>query len=55
MSMSSARRSVTDIGGTASESSPCSDSMRLMRVVRPDGSTATSSPGLSTPLATWPA
>ena len=54
-STSSSSRSVTDSGGNASSSSPSKVSMPAMRVVRPDGSTTTSSPARNTPEATSPA
>ena len=53
--MSSPSTSVTDIGGNASETGPRAVSMRLTVVVKPDGRCMTSSPGLITPPATWPA
>ena len=55
-STSSSRRTVTDIGGKASSISlveACRCAAILL--VMPLGSTTTSSPGLSTPPATWPA
>ena len=55
MSISSASRIVTDIGGNASSTGPSAVSIAVIRVVNPDGSTITSSPGLSTPEATCPA
>ena len=54
-STSSARRTVTDIGGNASSISWSNMSMPSMVEVMPHGSTITSSPGLSTPPATMPA
>ena len=54
-SMSSARRTLTDIGGNASSTGPSYSSMPAIVVVNPLGSTTTSSPGRSIPLATWPA
>ena len=55
MSISSARRTLTDIGGTASSIGPPNTSTPATVVVKPLGSTTTSSPGRSAPLATWPA
>ena len=52
MSISSSRRTVTDIGGYASSISPSAVSMAAMREVKPDGSTMTSSPFFSTPPTT---
>ena len=46
---------MTDIGGTASSIGPPYMSMPATVVVKPDGSTTTSSPGRNMPLATWPA
>ena len=54
-SMSSASRSVTDIGENASSTGPPPVSIDAIVDVKPDGSTTTSSPGLSTPPATVPA
>ena len=54
-SMSSSRRSETDIGGNASSIGPSAVSMAATRVVKPDGSTMTESPGLKMPAETWPA
>ena len=54
-STSSSRRTVTDMGGNASEISSSNRSMPWILEVMPDGSTTTSSPGLRTPPATWPA
>ena len=53
--MSSSSRTVTDIGGNASSTGPSAVSIAAIGVVKPDGSTMTSSPGLSTPPATCPA
>ncbi len=53
-STSSARRTVTDIGGKASSSSRSNRSMPSIVEVMPEGRTTTSSPGFSTPPATWP-
>ena len=53
--MSSASRTVTDMGGNASSTGPSKVSMPATVVVRPDGSTITSSPGRNTPPATRPA
>ena len=53
--MSSARRMVTDIGAKASSTGPSKVSMPATVVVRPDGSTITSSPGRNTPPSTRPA
>ena len=55
MSRSSVSSSVTAIDGRASATGPSAVSMRSMRVVSPDGSTITSSPGRSVPAATVPA
>ena len=55
MSISSASRTVTDIGGNASSTGPSAVSIAAIVLVMPDGRTITSSPGLSTPEATWPA
>ncbi|RGC64942.1 hypothetical protein C5N14_31190 [Micromonospora sp. MW-13] len=52
MSISSVRRTVTDIGGNASSTGPSAVSTAAMREVNPDGSTITSSPGFNTPDAT---
>ena len=54
-SSSSSSRTVTDIGGYASSTGPSAVSIPAIRVVNPDGSTITSSPGFSTPDATCPA
>jgi hypothetical protein len=54
-SRSSASRRVTDIGANASSTGPRGLSMPAIVVVRPLGSTCTSSPVRSTPLATVPA
>ena len=54
-SISSARRTVTDIGANASSTGPSAVSIDAIVDVKPDGSTTTSSPGLSTPPATCPA
>ena len=53
--MSSSRRSVTDIGGYASSSSPSKVSIAAIARCVPDGSTTTSSPARNTPEATSPA
>ena len=45
----------TAIGANASSTGPSNVSIDRMVDVNPDGSTMTSSPGLSTPLATVPA
>ena len=45
MSISSSSVSVTDIGDCATSRSPSQVTMRLTRVVRPDGQTVTASPG----------
>ena len=55
ISTSSSSRSVTDIGANASAISVPAASIRRTRVEKPDGRCSTSSPGLSTPPATWPA
>jgi hypothetical protein len=55
MSISSARRMVTDMGGKASIDLPSATSTLAIREVNPDGSTMTSSPFLSTPPAICPA
>jgi hypothetical protein len=55
MSISSSRHTVTDIGGNASGSSPSYDTIDFTRLVAPDGSTITGSPGRITPDATCPA
>ena len=54
-STSSASRIVTLIGGKASSSAWSRRSIDSIVEVMPLGSTTTSSPGLSTPPATWPA
>jgi bifunctional enzyme CysN/CysC len=54
-SRSSARCTTTDIGGTATSTGPSSVSIRSTVVRSPLGSTTTSSPARSTPLAIWPA
>ena len=54
-SRSSVSRTVTDIGGNASSTSPPKKSTDSTREVSPLGRTMTSSPGLSTPAATVPA
>ena len=54
-SRSSARRMLTDIGGNASATGPPYSSMPAIVVVKPVGSTTTSSPGRNMPLATLPA
>jgi hypothetical protein len=54
-SRSSVRRTVTDIGANASSTAPRGPSIAAIVVVRPLGSTWTSSPGRRTPLATVPA
>ena len=54
-STSSSSRTVTDIGGKASAISLSKRSMPAILLVMPEGSTRTSSPGLSTPPATRPA
>ena len=54
-STSSVRRTVTLIGGNASAISSSNRSIASIVLVMPLGSTTTSSPGLSTPPATWPA
>ena len=53
-SRSSARWTVTDIGGNASSTTPSWVSIRWMRDVAPLGSTTTSSPARTTPEATCP-
>jgi hypothetical protein len=54
-STSSARRTVTDMGGKASGTSSSNRSIASIVEVIPLGRTTTSSPGLSTPPATCPA
>ena len=54
-STSSSSRMVTDIGGYASSTGPSAVLIPAMRVVSPEGSTITSSPGLKVPEATCPA
>ena len=53
--MSSVSVITTAMGGNASATSPSAVTMESIREVVPDGSTSTSSPGRSTPLATVPA
>ena len=53
--MSSARLIDTAIGGKASCTGPVGPSITVIRLLFPLGSTTTSSPGRSTPLATVPA
>ena len=55
MSISSSIVSVTDIGEKASATSPSAVRIFAMRVDSPDGRWVTSSPGLRTPPANWPA
>ena len=55
MSTSSSSSRVTDIGANASGTGGPADSIRRIVVEKPDGRCSTSSPGLSTPPATWPA
>ena len=55
MSISSVRVMATDIGAKVSSTGPWGPSMLAMVDSKPDGSTTTSSPGLSTPPATVPA
>src|SRR5262249_16088077 len=54
-SISSARRTVTDMGGNASAIGASAVSIDEIVEVNPLGSTMTSSPGFITPEATWPA
>ena len=54
-SISSSRRTVTDMGGKASSTSPSAVSTERIRLVKPEGSTITSSPFLRMPPITWPA
>jgi hypothetical protein len=53
--MSSASVITTAMGGKASATSPSAVTMEAIRDVVPEGSTSSSSPGRSTPLATVPA
>ena len=55
MSTSWSSSSVTDMGANASATGAPAASIPRMVVVKPDGRCRTSSPGLSTPPATWPA
>ena len=56
MSTSSSSSSVTDIGANASRDlGPGRLDHGCTLVANPDGRCSTSSPGLSTPPATWPA